>query len=824
MMNKPWLKHLLAAICVIAVMVGMVVVGYNLSRPAPASPAANPLPRIDAEVIAPSRNDVDDEPGVQTGTIDVVETPYEGLTPETVDLLGAMTEADDPLDALVPAAADELPSGDDLGISLFEGADDPCAEDGAEDCPEGIRSAIFALYGSEPLIVRAMAEPPSYESDPYSEVVCPAAPESTTALTLGVATNKPATLLIDYWPSTSTRWGSETVSVEAPLDPLEEADWDAHTGDRDLLLQSYWVQHCVRLEGLDPDVSYIANIRTMPRDDEGSFSSTRFDFAVGGGERPATEVLPAGNGILYVTTYHERDVDARITARLLDLAEVAACEGDYDDWIEPVFGKEVSAVDFGWLRDNGYGEQFQRRSSMAYYVPEGSYLAVCVTQEKEDAPSWIEDNPLRSERFIVTSPDQTIPVVSIRGLIPGSGPDPDRVTISASTVEGQLCGAVFSPGSGGEYVNSDFTNAMLCDFTSRVGQALGTDANLVITTAAERGDSVNRGAFALNLASNVCIGTCPVLPADATYSLPLGARALSEGGVRIQVTWEQGRQNGATAWEIEELPGERVPDGERGGPRLDTNQALNASEALYGLPLDHVNLWTQLIPDRPVDYVATLIGDCVLDGTDALGYPTTTRLEGSTSGPVMLQFLDVCFGERYGLQVTMTDAEGLTTVYSSEPGTDVRWYRAAITTPLLVVPVDYSFDIETYGTASSQWIVDYVELWIEGRVVAELIPAGTCIGAGRLESAATDVTAAFGSMADVEIRISAFSADGTNRLQPDGTVIAECTDQLTTRPLLQRIAFDMSTQGFHMDPYETIHTIAGTLRFDVNLYIKRVLR
>lgn len=826
-MNTHWLRYLLATITVIAIAVGMVFVGINLSREVPVSAPVAPLPRIPAEVIAPSTSDpeaepVAEEPGEPTGTVSVVETPYEGLTPETTDLLRAMTEADDPLDALAPVTSDELPSGDDLGISLFEGADDPCAE-GGEDCPEGIRSSIFALYGEEALEIRALAEPPTYEEDPYSEVVCPAAPESTTALTLGVATNKPTTLLIEYWPSGSSRWDPAAVRVDVPLDPTEEADWDAHAGDRSGRGQAYWVQHCVRLEGLDPDVTYLASIRAVPRGDGSGYRSTRVEFAVGGGERPATEVLPAGNGILYVTTYHELDVDAKITARLLDVAEQATCEGDRDDWIEAVYGEEVSGVDFYWLRDNGYGDQFNRRSSVAYYVPEGSYLAVCVTQQKEDSPSWLDENPLRAERFLVTAPDQTIPVVTVRALIPGSGAEPDRVTIGASTVEGQFCGAVYSPSSGEDYSSRDFNNSPLCDFSSRVGQALGTDANLVISTSAEHGDSTNRGVYALDLARDVCIGSCPVLPPTSTYSLPLGTREASEGGVRIRVDWEQGRQNGASAWEIEELPSETVPDGERGGPRLDTSQELVASELLYGLPIDHVNVWTMLVPDRPVDYVATLLGDCYIGDTDALGYPTTTEIEGSTSGPVMLEFVNVCFGERYGILVHMTDAEGLTTVYSSEAGTDERWYGSHVTTPLLEIPVDYAFSIETYNSDSDQWIVDSVELWIEGRKLADLYPEGTCIGAGGLESAASDVMARFSTFSHVELRLSVYLADGVNRVQPDGTVVAECTDQITRRPLQQRIAFDMNTEGFHTDPYQTIHTIAGTSRFDVTLDMKRVL-
>ena len=826
-MNTPWLRHLLAGLCVVAVAVGMLLVGVNLSKPATSSNPNAPLPTVPAEVIAPDRGDADAEPAVAPGTsvgsIDVVEAPFEGLTPGTSALLDAMTEADDPLDALSPAS-DELPSGDDLGISLFDGADDPCADaEDAEDCPEGIHSTVLALYGTEPLEIRALADPPSYEDDPRSEVVCPTEPDSTSAVTLGVATNKPTTLRVEYWPTGSTRFSPESGRLDVALDAAEESDWDAHAGDRSHPMQAYWVQHCVRIDGLDPDVEYLASIRAIPRHDESAYRTQRIEFRVGGGVRPATEVLPAGNGILYVTTYHEIDVDARITARLLDAGEEATCVGDRDDWIDAVYGEEVSGVDFYWLQDNGYGDQFTRRSSMAYYVPEGSYLAVCVTQEKEDAPSWLEDHPLRAEQFFVTAPDQTIPVVKVRALVPGPGATPDRVTIGASTVEGQFCGAVYSPRSGGEYANSDFANAMLCDFTSRVGQLIGSDGNLVISTTAEHGDADNRGVYALDLAGSVCVGGCPELPRAAEYSLPLGARDASEGSVNIRVEWEQGRQNGAEAWEIEELPSALVPDEESDGPRLDTSQRLLADPMLYGLPIDHMNVWTRLIPDRPVDYVATLLGDCFLDDTDALGHATRPVIEGTTSGPVMLEFTNVCFGERYGLQVQLTDGDGLTTVYSSAAGGDERWTNARVSTPLLEVPVDYAVNFATYDSDSDQWLVDYVELWVEGRKLADLYPEGTCIGAGMVESAAHDVTARFGTSSRVELRISVYLADGTNRVQSDGTVVAECTDQIMSRPLQQRIAFDMSTRAFHTDPYETIHTIAGTSRFDVTLDVKRVL-
>ena len=822
-MNRIWLRPLVASVLVIAVTTAAVFVGLALSQPnavVQAPPAS--LPMEPAEVLAASTG-ADEEGGPLSesiGTVPVVAEPYEGVSPETTALFDAMTEASDPMDALATPAVE---SAGDYGISLFSGGDDPCADDAGEDCPEGVSGTLLALYGSEPLEVRALVNPPTYSDDPYSEVSCPAVAREAGSISLGVATNKPTTLRIDYWPAASVGGGADTMRLDVALDPAEEADWDAHSGDRDTLLQAYWVQHCSLITGLDPDVEYVANITSTPREGLGGGRATRIWFTSSGNVRPATEVLPSGNGMLYVTTYHELDVDATISARLLEVGEAATCDVESEDEVRSVYRQHVSGVDGGWLRDNGFGDEFLRRTSTAYYVPEGSYLAVCVSQEKQDAPSWRDENPLRAERFLVASPDRTVPVVKLRAIVPGRGELPDSALVTASTVEGQLCGGVASPGRGEGFAYAEFTNITLCDSTSTIGRSLGGDGNFSITTITHHDGDTNRGVYLLDLAPLVCVGDCPELPAPTSYSIPLGARESAEATVRVNVSWEQGNHNGVAAWEVEQLSSWTLPDVVPDAPQLDTSQVLRASPILSGLSLDHMNVFFSLVPDRQVEYSATLHGDCEFGDDGALGTATTRQLSGNASGPVQLTFLNVCFGARYEVEVSLTDSDGVTTTYSPSFGYGERWLGGSITTPLLLTAVDYSVEVSTPASSSGVWLVDSVELWIDGRYVSDVIDEGACLGAATITAIGTRVVASFATESRGQIRASLYLADGSNRVNADGSVTSECSEPLTDRPSRQNFDFDIYARSFHVDPYPTSHSTIESSRLEVTVDLTRVL-
>jgi hypothetical protein len=821
-MNRPWLRPLIAAVIVVAVTTAGVFVGLALSQPSAVVEA--PLVRLPmepAEVLAASAGEGDDGApfSESTATIPVVSEPYEGLSPETIALLDAMTEASDPLDALATPAVE---SAGDYGVSLFSRGDDPCAEEGADDCPDGVRGTVLALYGSEPLEARALVNPPSYSDDPYSEVSCPTVAPEAGAITLGVATNKPTTLSIDYWPETSARGAADTVHLDVALDPVEEADWDAHSGDRNTLLQAYWVQHCVRIGGLEPGVGYVGTVTSIPRDELSGGRNTRISFSAAGNARPATEVLPSGNGMLYVTTYHELDVDATISARLLAVGEAATCDVDSPNELRSVYSEQVSGVSGEWLRDNGYGDEFLRRTSTAYYVPEGSYLVVCVSQAKQDAPSWLDENPLRAERFLVTSPDRTVAVVTVRAVVPAAGELPDSALVSASTVEGQLCGSVESADRGAGFDYGVFTNTTLCDATSTIGRALGSDGSLAIATRARHDGDSNYGLYLLDLAPLVCVGDCPDLPAPSSYSIPLGARESAEATVRLNVSWEQGNQNGASAWEVEQLSSWTLPDVVPDAPRMDTSRVLTAAPIVSGLPLDHMNVFFSLVPDRPVEYAATLHGDCEFSDDTALGTATTRQLTGNATGPVQLTFLNVCFGARYEVEVSLTDSNGVTTTYSPSFGYGERWLGGRITTPRLQTTVDYAVDLSTPATSSGVWLVDSVELWIDGRYVSDLADEGSCLGAATLTAVGNGVLASFATESRGQIRVSLYLADGRNRVNADGSVTTECSAALTGRASRQSFDFDINARSFHVDPYTTSHTTIESSRLELSVDITRV--
>jgi hypothetical protein len=705
MRHHTWITPVVGFIVAIALGVGIAVV---VTAAAPQAPAATPGETITAPVLAPvDETDVnpdDYELSAVTGSRDVVK-PSAGdvVTDETID------------DILADVNDDPNP---ELSLELYDGGEsavgDPCSPtdgDPAEDCPDGIHSAIFALTMEPPLELTVQAFPPRTRADaalnPAGPIWC--APETLLAgdVMIGILASKPADITLSI---VNENPPNDNTTYEVPRDAAMEADWHAAFDDARLYSDLPPLVYCIVVHDLLPANPYIAQVSSIEPSgevvtDQVHFNSDRAPV------RPEAQFFTLGDNYIFASGLRPIDQQLSFRAWLINgLAEEPTCAAPDGTPVSAIAGRE-SHVDAATLASLNVFPEYDTRSSVVFRIPEGATLLTCARwyPRGDDDPSWVRDQPSWQSERIFGAPDRIMPIVRINPRMTGGLRDPDGiddVRVNVATAEGITCGEadLFNGGDSIRPVSADLcdTSVLALGGAQRQGSdrfwdvGFSGDLTFTVTTTLTTGESRDT-TWVLPSSEQTCWGTCE-LPATTGFLIPIPAvhqefdcgesspfhlsrqpcfliPQPDDGWVGLQVDWVQGLQNGVGR-DWRESPG---PDGgvdyvRPDDPQLDTTKALVAGEVD---PISHTGSGSfTLVADRRVYYDATILditgGDACFDGTDAdTIVRTVSGRTATTRAPVEIRFDHLCLGRLYTVQVTLRGSSSGMSVWGIS--SDHRW-------------------------------------------------------------------------------------------------------------------------------------------------------
>ena len=653
---KSFLRPAIGVASALAVGVAATFAGIQFASPVVVSA---PAVQVEAPVLAP---------------ITTADGVSETIGSETVTLPGsAPTTLPDDLAELV----DTISAAEDPALEVTEyeeseaaaaAADDPCADAAADDCPSGLHSTVLPLVGTRDLYLAAMAFPPtqeeyqatsSYTLHPW----CAATDYSDTEAPFGLFSTTPASYFISYWPSDDP---SDVLTATARSTDEARAEYAAGQAAGTDMYELPLQRSCVTLTGLQPNTAYTASVYAVDMFDRTAPSRQTWFNSGGPLGVPGPEVSMLGDNIVFANALHTDD--ERVVIHGI-LATTSVPDPDCDAAPTPssYLASSESGVSDEYLLDRGVLPEYVRRANASFIVPEGSRFIICVRvyPTADGTPSWETGFPDKETRIVVLAPDFVRPVVTVESL------DIQRfshVTMSTSTVEGIPCGSELDTALATHH-DIPFT---LCQPAAISGTVVladelrnyGYGGELVMNSkiAPQSGETVVRQSV-LSLGVQACTPACPT-PDEQRYRMALGPAGSVETAL-IHITWDQGRTNGAADWQvgpIETVSPEYVaPD----YPDFDRNAALD--DFSINWEAKNVSFAYVLTPDRPVDYIVKItnplldhFGPCV-DGPGSL----VTGLSGHADAATTLHFTGLCLGEAYKLDVTLTDAAGVTKRYAA---------------------------------------------------------------------------------------------------------------------------------------------------------------
>lgn len=612
-----------------------------------------------------------------------------GVDEATDALLVALTESDDPGDAGGASVTvyDES-SPPDSAASDDEG--DPCAPREGEtsaDCPDGLHSTVLALVAPpSPFYVFATGRPQTYEDAPSSLVFCDPQDHDELSLPIGVGTNAPAIITMRYWPADDP---ADVTELTLETSAADRAAWESGLASAsDFTGRWPRPQHCFVLDGLEKYVHYGATVEAT--DILGRTATDDWGFALPDDRSvPPTRVLPLSDNILFVSAPSTPYVDVEVRAWRVAAGIEASCANPAArsarlDELQEVRTTDVSAE---FLASHSYTPEYTKRTSGAYWVPEGSTILVCIRWADPDRRSWDWDTAVRQYEQVLQSPDRTVPVVSLESISLARTVAAAAIDLRGRTREGRDCGGWVGPETDTDTIVVSTDTLPICA-PSYFGASSGGD--VVISASVMQGENETAQTTVLPLSREVCRGTC-VVPDTSWYRVTLptirvGAglcsssfgpcdpptREVAAGTALLRVDWSQGSTNGQSSWALG-LASEGEPDRVRpDAPQMNTYEALGARPAVTP---GRYTMGFHLVTDRPVTYTAHLSADC-------LGEGMVTDVTGTTDGRAYVDFGGACFGSSYAAQVELVDADGNRSFWTQTPGPGFWPYGYAEVPPL----------------------------------------------------------------------------------------------------------------------------------------------
>ena len=584
---------------------------------------------------------------------------------ETLALIETVSTAEDP--ATVPGI-----------VPLFDGGD-PCALPDApsESCPEGLRSRILSLTGLPPLELQATTSPALSDTDVLNRLTCAPVELADGEQRLGIGTNVPAQVTVTYWPM-GNRADARQMVLDTPASHLAQFEANPPRDGEPFTV----LRHCVVLDGLEPATRY--EVRIEAETPEGDTADTTLLFSLRLNlSRPPATIVPIGDNIVVVSAPHRLGETLLLRSGLLDDGADADCTNVdrlYD--LELVSEPTTTRSNTAWLTRHGYSIDFTHRTSGAFFVPEGRNALICLSTYVDSRPSWNLDLADYTYGTVVQAPDYTVPRVTWIGATVRESARISELTVALGPRGGGTCGVrgVAVPFAPERFDDPDGT--VLCDALTLDGYGYANTGHLIVRAGARVAEGVKMTSAGLPLGHIRCVGLCETLPPTSYYTIALPlvevpsglcgssfgdceppTSAVSGGTIQLRVEWEHGARNGAESWSMGPIiEAEGVPES-FDEPQFDRTAVPRFVSNASGTFVEF-----DLRSDRPVNYRATLHGDCVRPDT-------VTVVEGRWENVLdsRVRFANPCRGATYILIVELVDDVGRSATYGPSTSGAIWW-------------------------------------------------------------------------------------------------------------------------------------------------------
>ena len=702
------LRPLVTGVAALAVGIAATLVGVQFATPpsdvlfAPSTESAPVIEPVGFGAAGPGGG-IFDVSDATANTEIAVEGGADALAEVTSRLIDELSAADDPGDvgdSSITVYDESSPAGSAAG----DDDGDPCAPREGEapaTCPDGLHSTVLALVAPEsPFYVIASSSPPTYDASPYKLLYCDPQDHDEFGLPIGVSTNAPASITMRYWPSGDP---ADVTEVDLETSAADRAAWESGLAAASGFT-GRWTrpQHCLVLDGLEKYTTYRASFEAT--DILGRTATDDWAFMLPEDRTvPPTRVVPLADNILFVSAPHtaSQDVDARVWRVAPGIEASCANPAARSSGLEELQELRTTDVSAEFLASHRYQPAYTKRTSAAYWVPEGSTILVCLRWLNPDRPSWDWDASIRQYEHVLQSPDRTVPVVSLESVSLARTVAAGAIELLGRTREGQVCGGWSGPEADTDTIGVA-AGTTICAFSYFGASSRG---DVVISASVTQGDNETQQSSVLPLSREVCRGACAV-PESSWYRVTLPTlrvgtglcgssfgscdpptAEVAAGSALLRVDWTQGDTNGQTEWALG-LASTGTPDRVRAeGPQMNTFQQLTLRPGAFTGTYD---LGFTLVTDRPVTYTAHLEADC-------LGVGMVTDVSGTSAGNVPVNFGRACYGGSYYAHVDLVDADGNRTLWTPTPGPNFWPYGFAVA-PLRATTLNVSYTVTRPGS------------------------------------------------------------------------------------------------------------------------------
>jgi hypothetical protein len=675
-----WLLPVLSVVAALAVGVATTLIGMRFAS---TDVQSSPSKTVTAPLYAPVADGQKDSAqiGTQTGTLpgtsgspisgsrqqlinDVLHASDPGATIRERTTGSSSDGSDTPAPATSPA-----PAGDDCS---------PTSGEPPAGCPDGIHGAIFASHMIPPYWMNVLAFPRA--SGVASSTPRCAADATPGHVTIGVASDMPADFTVTYWPTGDT---ADREVVPFSTDATQVAAFNAYYGGTGTGPSP--VMYTCHVLTVTVGTGYTAQVGAT--DSIGRLATPVTLVFNGGGAplHPELEAYTVGDNLLFASALHAPDETVEIKAVQRTTA-AADCNGS--NAFNLYSRADSATVTVDYLNDHQLLPADTHRATYAFMVPEGTDFILCARWfTAGTAPSWQRTTPLYESRQSMSSPDTLQPTVSLVSVDPAEGTG--TVAISMNTSGGAICGPNYTwnrtaGSTGGLTLPVDlcsvgtFGGARSNSDLSRFWD-LGTDDMVhyqfdISSTNGLSGGTAD-GYFQLHVP---CVGECRV-PADERYHLSLldGDTRATDGHIDLVVHYTEGNNNGAAAWVIGSVQGLAPTYTPPVAPAFDTDASVVPGPVIVGSLSSTATL--HITSDRPVTYSVDVYEADGVGTTTCLRPGATYPVTGHLAAPGDVYLPDLCLGTFYGVDVTLTDAQGHRSVWGSRgidpngwwPGGDV---------------------------------------------------------------------------------------------------------------------------------------------------------
>lgn len=674
-----WLIPVLAAVAALAVGVAAALVAVRFATPETTRIEAT---TIEAPVLAPvseeltleelvaeSGDEVPVSPTVAIGeAVDPDSVPEDAVPEELADLIDDLATADDPAEVLPPAA---IPA-------LAAPAGDPCASDAAGvDCPEGAPGTILALDGDLP--------PLTVWSTGANDAEC-TAPDEPGTVRFWARTNVPVTFNLRISQGDPRRQ-----VVESSDDAIER--WIEEGADGEA-----WVQHCIEIVDLIPDVAVVVYLDATDALDRRATRALTLAVSDGLGI-PPTRIHPIGDSTVFVSAPHPENETTRMYVLAGDGETEPTCVYDGSGrGSSPTVPHSVrtETVSGEYLAARDYEPAYTRRSSATFAVTPSTSLIVCVGwfPASDGRPTFDRDTPLRVSEYRMTSPDVVAPVVRVAEVVLTADADDDSVIVRGTTENGQRCGAWQGPQFAAGEPN------VVCDYGALIGW---TDAGgaLRVTTEVPTPEGLAVNDVLLDVGLLSCVSGCS--GRTRAYDVPLSTfirphRICSDdcrvnvgetiGFLRLRATWPASTAGTGEGWVLGSWR-EGAPVAPRDAqPELDTAATFTVAPSASGVARAFQASATVRV-DRAVTASAELLWAESVPGVCPRPGGSATWTSEASSSTHRIAFDGLCAGVTYNVRLTLTAADGATSTYLyAAPTAETRlWVGGTFSTPTERLPV-----------------------------------------------------------------------------------------------------------------------------------------